>query len=57
MKYVSTSGDGREKPSDVTMVSKKEYKIGVNVSVQKDILREALKSAGIKVSGDMSNMW
>lgn len=57
MKYVSTSGDGRVKPSDVTMVSKKEYKIGVNVSVQKDILREALKSAGIKVSGDMSNMW
>ena len=39
------------------MVSKKEYKIGVNVSVQKDILRDALKSAGIKVSGDMSNMW
>ena len=57
MKYVSTSGDGRVKPSDVSMISKKEYKIGVNVSVQKDLLRDALQAAGIKVSGSMSNMW
>ena len=57
MKYVSTSGDGSIKASDVSMVSKREYKIGVDVSVHKEKLREALSDAGLKVSGSFSNMF
>lgn len=43
MKFVSSSGDGNK---EVVKVGK-EYKVGVVVSVQKDLLRKDLEAAGI----------
>lgn len=45
-KYVSVSGDGSIAPGDVTKVGK-EYKVGVVVSVRKDLLKSDLTKAGI----------
>ena len=47
MKFVSTATDGAVGASDRLKVSKKEYKIGVVVSVRKDELRKALEQEGI----------
>lgn len=47
MKFVSSSTDGAVGAGDVTKVSKKMYKVGVVVSVQKDALRKDLEAAGI----------
>lgn len=44
MKFVSQSGDGT--PESTVKVGK-EYKVGVVVSVQKELLRKDLESAGI----------
>ena len=43
-KFVTTSTDGAIEAGDVTKVSKKEYKIGVNVSVNVSLLRKDLDS-------------
>ena len=47
MKFVSMSTDGSVAAGDRLKVSKKEYKIGVIVSVRKDDLRKDLEAAGI----------
>ena len=47
MKFVTASNNGRVRPEDVSKVSKKEFKIGVIVSVDVDGLRRDLESAGI----------
>ena len=47
MKYVSSSTDGAVGAGDVQKTSKKLFKIGVVVSVQKDALRKDLEDAGI----------
>lgn len=47
MKFVSLTTDGSVAASDRLKISRKEYKIGVVVSVRKDELRKDLESAGI----------
>ncbi len=47
MKFVSSSTDASVGAGDVLKVSKKLYKVGVVVSVQKDALRKDLEAAGI----------
>lgn len=47
MKFVTLSTDGAVAASDRLKVSKREYKIGVVVSVSKDALRKDLETAGI----------
>jgi len=47
MKFVSASNDGSVGAGDVLKVSKRLYKVGVVVSVQKDALRRDLEKAGI----------
>ncbi len=47
LKFVSLSNDGKPGPGDVIKSSKKEYKVGVVVVVQKDLLRKDLEAAGI----------
>ena len=51
MKFVSVSNDGSISPEDRLKVGK-EYKIGVVISVQKDLLRKDLEAAGIIKSLD-----
>ncbi len=46
MKYVSLSNDGSISPEDILKVGK-EYKIGVIVSIRKDLLKKDLQTAGI----------
>ncbi len=46
MKFVSNSTNGMLDPKDVMKVGK-EYKIGVLVTVSKDLLRKELEAAGI----------
>ena len=46
MEYVSISNDGSISPEDILKVGK-EYKIGVIVSVKKDLLKSFLKTQGI----------
>ena len=47
MKFVSTTTDGSVAGRDVLKISKKRYKVGVVVSVHKDLLRKDLEAAGI----------
>ena len=47
MKFVSLSTDGTPAAGDVIKVNKKEYKVGIAVSVQKDFLRKELEAANI----------
>ena len=47
MKYVSVTNDGAVGAGDRLKISKREYKIGVIVSVRKDQLRKDLENAGI----------
>lgn len=47
MKFVTSSNNGSVAAGDVTKVGKKEYKVGVVVTVQKDLLRKDLEAAGI----------
>lgn len=47
IKFVSLSTDGAIDAGDRLKINKKEYKIGVIVSVRKDELRKDLESAGI----------
>lgn len=46
MKYINVTGDGSVAPEDVLKVNK-EYKIGVVVSVKKDMLKKDLIAAGV----------
>lgn len=46
MKFVSLSSDGNMGPKDVVKVGK-EYKVGIILSVYKDLLRKDLEDAGI----------
>jgi hypothetical protein len=46
-KFVVASTDGAVEAGDVTKVSKKEFKVGVNVSVNVSLLRKDLEAAGI----------
>jgi hypothetical protein len=46
MKYINVTGDGSVAPEDVLKVNK-EYKIGVIVSVKKDMLKKDLIAAGV----------
>jgi hypothetical protein len=46
MKYINVTGDGSVAPEDVLKVNK-EYKIGVMVSVKKDMLKKDLIAAGV----------
>ena len=46
-KFVIASTDGAIEAGDVTKISKKEYKVGVNVSVNVSLLRKDLEAAGI----------
>jgi hypothetical protein len=46
LKFVNLTGDGSVSPADRKKVGK-EYKIGVAVSVSKDLLRKDLEDAGI----------
>jgi hypothetical protein len=53
LKFISESGDGTISPDDIKKVDK-EYKIGVVVSVNKDLLKNHLKNKGvIKSMGDL----
>lgn len=52
MKYINVSGDGTVSSKDKIKVSKKEWKIGVVVSVNQALLRKDLESAGIIKSLD-----
>lgn len=47
MQFVNLSNDGSIDSGDITKVSKKEFKVGVIVSVNKDALRKDLEDAGI----------
>lgn len=47
MKFVNVAGDGSIRAGDVIRISRKEYKVGVVVSVAKDALRKDLEAAGI----------
>lgn len=47
MKFISLTADGAVAASDRLKISRKEYKIGVVVSVRKDELRKDLEAAGI----------
>jgi hypothetical protein len=47
LKFVSLSSDGSVAANDRLKVSKKEYKIGVVVSINKDELRKSLETAGV----------
>jgi len=47
MKFVSFAADAAVAASDIMKVGRKEYKIGVVVSVKKDELRKDLETAGI----------
>jgi hypothetical protein len=47
LKYVNVSGDGTVSANDKIKVSKKEWKIGVIVSVNQALLRKDLEAAGI----------
>ncbi len=46
-KFVVASTDGAIEAGDVTKISKKEFKVGVNVSVNVSLLRKDLEAAGI----------
>ncbi|KMQ70687.1 hypothetical protein [Chryseobacterium koreense] len=46
MKYVTLSTDGNVDPKDIVKVGK-EYKLGIIVTVSKDLLRKDLEAAGI----------
>jgi len=46
-KFVVASTDGAIEAGDVTKISKKEFKVGVNVSVNIRLLRKDLEAAGI----------
>lgn len=46
-KFVVASTDGAIEAGDVTKISKKEFKVGVNVSVNVALLRKDLEAAGI----------
>lgn len=47
MQFVSISNDGNILPGDIIKVSRKEYKVGLIVSVQKEALRKYLEDNGI----------
>jgi hypothetical protein len=47
LKYVSAATDGRIASGDRLKVSRREYKIGVIVNVQYDLLRKRLEQEGI----------
>lgn len=47
MKFVSLTNDGAIGAGDRIKINKKEYKVGVVVSVMKDALRKDLEAAGI----------
>lgn len=47
MKYVTLSTDGAIGANDIMKLSRKQYKVGVVVSVQKDELRKLLEAEGI----------
>ncbi len=47
LKYVSAATDGSIAPGDRLKVSRREYKIGVIVNIQFDMLRKRLESEGI----------
>ena len=46
-KFVVASTDGAVGAGDITKISKKEFKVGVNVSVNVTLLRKDLQAAGI----------
>ena len=46
-KFVVASTDGATEAGDITKISKKEFKVGVNVSVNVSLLRKDLEAAGI----------
>ena len=46
MKFVGLTSDGNVDASDITK-SGKEYKVGIIISVQKDLLRKDLEAAGV----------
>ena len=46
-KFVVASTDGAIEGGDITKISKKEFKIGINVSVNVSLLRKDLEAAGI----------
>ena len=46
-KYVTATNNGRINPKDVTKISRKEYKVGVVVSVDRLGLKRDLENAGI----------
>ena len=47
MKFVTASNNGRVRPEDVSKISKREFKIGVIVSVDVEGLRQELEASGI----------
>lgn len=47
MKYVSLTTDGAIAPGDIMKVGKRDYKVGIIVNVNKDLLRKFLESKGI----------
>lgn len=47
MRYVTLVNNGTPRAGDLIKVSKKQYKVGIVVSVQKDLLRKELESQGI----------
>jgi len=47
LKFVTTSTDGAIEGGDVSKISKREYKIGINVSVSRTLLEKDLISAKI----------
>lgn len=47
MRYVTLVNNGTPRPNDLIKISRKQYKIGIVVTVQKDLLRKELENAGI----------
>lgn len=47
MRFVTLTNNGMLDSGDVIKISKKEYKVGVQVTVQHDELRKYLESAGV----------
>lgn len=46
-KFVTLTADGAIGPGDIQKIDKKKYKVGVVVSVSKDLLRKDLEEAGV----------
>ncbi len=47
LKYVSSATDGKVAPGDIQKIGKKQYKVGMVVAVQVELLRRRLEKEGV----------